>query len=144
MAKILFSSDQKDRIVEAIKEAELNTSGEVMVHIEQRCKEDVLDRASGVFDMLGMQHTDLRNGVLFYLAVKDRKFAILGDVGINEKTGEGFWTEIKDLMKVEFANENFTEGLSKGISMAGQKLKEHFPYQQDDENELSDEISFGE
>jgi len=98
MTKHLFTKEQKEQIVKAIKEAELNTSGEIMVHIEQKCKEEVLDRASGVFDMLNMQNTQLRNGVLFYLAVKDKKFAILGDAGINKKTGEQFWTDIKDLM----------------------------------------------
>lgn len=143
MAKHLFSKEQKEQIVQSIKEAELNTSGEIMVHIEQRCKEDALDRAAGVFDMLALHETKLRNGVLFYLAVKDRKFAILGDAGINEKVGEHFWVEIKDLMQDKFKSGDFTGGLSKGILMAGEKLKEHFPYQSDDKNELSDEISFG-
>ena len=115
-----------------------------MVHIEQKCKEEVLDRASGVFDMLGMQKTELRNGVLFYLAVKDHKFAILGDGGINEKTGADFWTDIKEVMQEKFKVGEFTQGLTIGIKMAGEKLKEHYPYQSDDKNELSDEISFGE
>ena len=79
-----------------------------------------------------------------YLAVKDQKFAILGDGGINEKTGEHFWAEIKELMELEFKKGDFTKGLSEGIKMAGEKLKEHYPYQSDDKNELSDEISFGE
>lgn len=144
MAKHLFTTEQQNKIVQAIKDAEMNTSGEIMVHIEQKCKEDVLDRASGVFDMLGLQNTELRNGVLFYLAVKDHKFAILGDAGINKKTGESFWEEIKDFMQSEFKKGDFTNGLATGIKMAGAKLKEHFPYQSDDENELSDEISFGE
>lgn len=143
MAKHLFSKEEKDRIVAAIKEAELNTSGEIMVHIEQRCKEDALDRAAGVFDMLALQETEQRNGVLFYLAVKDHKFAILGDAGINQKTGENFWTEIKDVMQEKFRSGDFTGGLVQGIGMAGEKLKEHFPFKSDDKNELSDEISFG-
>jgi uncharacterized membrane protein len=144
MARSLFSTQQTRQITEAIKDAELNTSGEVMVHIEQKCKGDVLDRAAGVFEMLKMHNTKERNGVLFYLAVKDHKFAILGDAGINQKTGEEFWAEIKNLMQEKFKEGQFTEGLSEGIKMAGQKLKTHFPYQSDDENELSDEISFGE
>lgn len=143
MAKHLFSKEEKERIIAAIKEAELNTSGEIMVHIEQRCKEDALDRAAGVFDMLALQETELRNGVLFYLAVKDHKFAILGDAGINQKTGENFWTEIKDVMQEKFKSGDFTGGLVQGIGMAGEKLKEHFPFKSDDKNELSDEISFG-
>ena len=144
MARSLFSTQQTRQITEAIKDAELNTSGEVMVHIEQKCKGHVLDRAAGVFEMLKMHNTKERNGVLFYLAVKDHKFAILGDAGINQKTGDDFWEEIKDLMQEKFKEGQFTEGLSDGIKMAGQKLKTHFPYQSDDKNELSDEISFGE
>ena len=144
MARSLFSTQQTRQITEAIKDAELNTSGEVMVHIEQKCKGDALDRAAGVFETLKMHNTKERNGVLFYLAVKDHKFAILGDAGINQKTGDEFWAEIKDLMQEKFKEGQFTEGLSEGIKMAGQKLKTHFPYQSDDENELPDEISFGE
>ena len=144
MAKHLFTKEEQNQIVQAVQSAEKNTSGEIMVHIEQRCKEDVLDRASGVFDMLGMQKTDLRNGVLFYLAVKDRKFAILGDAGINEKVPDGFWDDIKDNMLGHFKNGHFTQGLTEGINKAGEQLKAHFPYQSDDKNELSDEISFGQ
>lgn len=144
MAKNLFSKKERDLLIKSIQEAEKNTSGEIMLHIENRCKEDVLDRASGVFEMLGIHKTEQRNGVLFYLAVKDHKFAILGDAGINEKTGDQFWKEIKDLMQEKFKAGLFTEGLTEGIKMAGLKLKTHFPYQSDDENELSDEISFGQ
>lgn len=144
MAERNFSQEEKARIRNAIREAELRTSGEVVVHIENRCKEDVLDRAAGVFDMLELQKTKERNGVLFYLAMKDHKFAILGDGGINEKVGNAFWNEVKDLMQAEFRNGAFTEGLCKGIGLAGEKLAEHFPYQKDDVNELSDDISFGE
>ena len=144
MAKQLFTKEEQKQIVQAVQSAEKNTSGEIMVHIEQRCKEDVLDRAAGVFDMLGMQKTELRNGVLFYLAVKDHKFAILGDAGINEKVPTGFWDEIKDNMLEQFKKGAFTQGLSMGIIQAGEQLKTHFPYQLDDKNELSDEISFGQ
>ena len=144
MAKSLFSAEQIQQITDAIKEAELNTSGEVRVHIEQKCKGDVLDRAATVFETLKMHKTEERNGVLFYLAVKDHKFAILGDAGINQKTGDQFWSEIKDKMQENFKAGSFTEGLTEGIKMAGLKLKTHFPYQSDDKNELSDEISFGQ
>ena len=144
MAKSLFSKEQIQQITDAIKEAELNTSGEVRVHIEQKCKGDVLDRAAAVFETLKMHKTEERNGVLFYLAVKDHKFAILGDAGINQKTGDQFWSEIKDLMQDKFRTGLFTDGLTEGIKMAGLKLKAHFPYQSNDKNELSDEISFGQ
>jgi len=138
-----FTKEQQKMIVEAIKQAEHNTSGEIRVHIEKECKIDVLDRASNVFAMLKMHKTELRNGVLFYLSVEDRKFAILGDVGINIKVPENFWDSVKDTVLEQFKQGNQTEGLIKGILMAGEKLKTHFPYQKNDVNELSDEISFG-
>ncbi len=138
-----FSKEQQKQIVDAIKEAENNTSGEIRVHIEDTCKTDVLDRAADVFAMLKMHKTKLRNGVLFYLSIHDRKFAILGDAGINAKVPNDFWDNIKQVMLEEFKQGFLTTGLTKGILMAGEKLKEHFPYQKDDINELSDSISFG-
>ena len=138
-----FSKEQKALIKSAVQEAELNTSGEIRVHIDNRCKEDVLDRAAWWFAKLNMHKTEKRNGVLFYLAVKDHKFAILGDGGINAVTAEDFWDEIKEKMLDHFKEGKFAEGLKEGILMAGEQLKEHFPYQQDDVNELPDEISFG-
>lgn len=143
MAEKLFSEEQKAKIVEAIKEAELNTSGEIRVHIEKSCPEDVMDRAAFMFEKLKMHKTELRNGVLFYLAVKDRKFAILGDAGINAKVPEGFWDTIKETMVNHFKEGDFAGGLTRGILMSGEQLKAHFPYQTDDVNELSDDISFG-
>lgn len=138
-----FTKEQQKQIVEAIKQAEHNTSGEIRVHIEKTCKGDTLDRASDVFAMLKMHKTELRNGVLFYLSVEDRKFAILGDAGINAKVPSNFWETVKETVIEQFKLGNSTEGLVKGILMAGEKLKAHFPYQKDDVNELSDEISFG-
>ncbi len=139
-----FSEADKLQIKNAIRAAEMNTSGEVRVHIEKHCKEDVLDRAAYIFEKLEMHKTELRNGVLFYLAIEDHKFAILGDAGINQKVAENFWEEIKENMLSRFKEGNFTKGLSEGIIEAGNQLKAHFPYQKDDVNELSDEISFGE
>lgn len=143
MAKDFFTADQRNTIVEAVKQAERRTSGEIRVHIEAHCRTEVLDRAASVFDMLGMQHTVHRSGVLFYLALKDHKFAILGDAGINAKTGEGFWDEIRLVMEHEFRAGRFTEGLTTGIGMAGEKLSAFFPLKEGDSNELGDEISFG-
>jgi uncharacterized membrane protein len=143
MAKNTFSKEQKDRIVEAIKAAEKLTSGEIQVHIDNHCKKDVLDRAAEVFAILKMHKTKLRNGVLFYMATKDHKFAILGDAGINKTVPDNFWDHIKEKMMDYFKEDNITEGLSAGIEMAGEALKKHFPIQDDDVNELSDEISFG-
>jgi len=137
-----FSKAEKQQIAEAISQAEHDTSGEIRLHVEGRCKIDVLDRAAYVFEKLEMHKTAQRNGVLFYLAVFDRKFAILGDAGINRLVPENFWDEIKEAMLGFFKEGNFTGGLAKGILMAGEQLKANFPYQNDDVNELSDEISF--
>jgi len=135
-----FSKEEKKQITDAIGQAELNTSGEIRLHVEGRCKLDVLDRAAYVFDKLKMFETAQRNGVLFYLAVYDRKFAILGDGGINKLVHEDFWDEIKETMLGYFKEGKFADGISKGILMAGEQLKANFPYQSDDVNELSDEI----
>jgi uncharacterized membrane protein len=144
MAKDLFTEAEQQQIVSAVKEAELNTSGEIKVHIERKCKEDVLDHAAFMFESLEMHNTELRNGVLIYLAVEDRQLAILGDAGINLKVPKGFWDATRDVMIDYFKKGEMAKGLSEGILKAGQQLKEHFPYQKDDVNELSDDISFGE
>jgi uncharacterized membrane protein len=141
--KKFFTEQQKEAIQKAIADAELNTSGEIRVHIDDVCKEDVLDKAADTFHRLKMNKTDLRNGVLFYLAVQDHKFAILGDKGINEKVPANFWDNIKEEMLIHFKKLEFTEGLCKGIAMAGEKLKTHFPLSQNDINELTNDISFG-
>jgi uncharacterized membrane protein len=110
--------------------------------MEGNCKIDVLDRAAYIFEKLKMHETAQRNGVLFYLAVHDRKFAILGDAGINQVVSANFWDEIKETMLGFFKEGRFTDGLTKGILMAGEQLKANFPYHDEDVNELSDEISF--
>ena len=137
-----FSHEQKDRILQAVRDAELDTSGEIRVHLERRCKGEALDRAAYLFEKLRMHKTAQRNGVLFYLAIEDHKFAILGDAGINAITPEDFWDAIKDRIMEEFSEGRYVSGLEAGIRMAGEKLKEHFPYQEGDVNELPDEISF--
>lgn len=138
-----FSEEQKKQITDAIKDAELNTSGEIRLHVEKKCNINVLDRAAYIFRKLKMHKTEKRNGVIFYLAIDDRKFAILGDAGINAVTPDNFWDEIRDVVQEYFRDNRFADGLAKGIRMAGEALKEHFPYQSDDVNELSNEISFG-
>ncbi|MDA3953291.1 MAG: TPM domain-containing protein [Bacteroidales bacterium] len=143
-ASQFFNEEQKKLITDAVTEAELNTSGEIRVHIESDCKEVVLDRAAFIFEKLEIHKTELRNGVLFYLSISDNKFAILGDAGINAVTPDNFWEEIKETVINHFKKSKFDIGLSTGIKMAGQALKEHFPYQKEDINELSDEISFGD
>lgn len=143
-AKNFFNKEEKSEIKKAILNAELDTSGEIRVHIENDCKGDVLDRASYLFNKLNMGKTELHNGVLFYLAIKSKKFAIIGDKGINKNVPENFWEEIKVSMAKQFESGEFTEGLTDGITKTGVRLKKHFPYHIDDINELSDEISFGD
>ncbi len=142
-AKDFFTEEQKYTIQKAIADAELNTSGEIRVHIEEKCKGEALEAAVKKFNELKMDKTELRNGVLFYLAVQDHKFAIAGDKGINEKVEKNFWDSIRDTMLENFKQEKFTEGLSIGIAMAGEKLKIHFPFQSNDTNELTNDVSFG-
>jgi uncharacterized membrane protein len=141
-AKELFTEELQKQVVTAIETAELNTSGEVRVHLDDKCKGEVLDRAAYVFEKLEMHKTEQRNGVLFYLAVQDKKFAILGDAGINQKVSDNFWEEIKSEVISNFKKGDFAGGLSSGIVKAGEQLKAHFPYQEDDVNELDNEISF--
>ncbi len=138
----ILNREQDHRVVEAIRQAELNTSGEIKVHIENRCKGNVEKRSLVVFKRLKLNETRLRNGVLIYLAVKDHKFAILGDEGINNVVEEGFWNDVKDLMQNHFKEGRFAEGLEQGIQRCGEKLKTYFPYQSDDINEIPDDISY--
>jgi len=142
--KYFFTDIQQRSIRKAIESAELNTSGEIRVHLESKCKIEPKERAIEVFEKLKMNETALRNGVLFYLAVDDKKFAIIGDKGINEQVGDQFWDEVKELMLLEFKREQFSVGLCQGIEMTGFKLKTHFPHQKDDVNELTNDISFEE
>ena len=141
-ARNFFSKEQKDDIRQAILNAELDTSGEIRVHIEGTCEGDVMNQAAFFFEKLNMHKTERRNGVLFYLAVKNRKFAVLGDKGINAVVPDDFWEDIKKIMLNHFRDEKFTEGLVEGIMLVGKRLKKHFPHQTDDINELPDEISF--
>jgi uncharacterized membrane protein len=142
-AKDFFSMTEQEEIRLAIQNAELDTSGEIRVHVENSCKGDVLDRAAYVFKQLGMEKTGLRNGVLIYLAIKHRKFAIIGDKGINSVVPAGFWDAIQIEMMDSFRRNEFSAGLCKAIAGVGENLKKYFPYQKDDVNELSDDISFG-
>lgn len=144
MGKAKFlSKEQEQQVVQAIQSAEHQTGGEIRVHIESLCKGNVLDRAAWLFKSLKMHETALRNGVLIYLSTDDRKFAIIGDSGINAVVPSGFWNDVKELMVSNFSKGNLTEGFVLGIGKVGEKLKEFFPYQKDDVDELPDEISYG-
>ncbi len=142
-ADSFFTKEQKDIIIRAIEDAEKQTSGEIRVFIENTCKGDILDRAAFLFKKLGMTKTSERNGVLFYLAIGRQQFAVLGDTGINAKVPHGFWDAIRNTLEEHFKTGDFTGGLNEGIRMAGEKLKAFFPRQVDDDNELSDDITFG-
>jgi len=142
MPELFFNSEELSALHTSIQDAEKFTSGEIRLHVENVCKYDVLDRAADVFKELSMHKTELRNGVLFYLSIKDRKFAILGDAGINTKVPAGFWDSIKEVVLNHFKDGLYARGLSEGIEKAGLKLSEHFPYSKQDVNELSNDISF--
>ena len=139
-----FTGEQKARILDAIRTAESDTSGEIRVHVEKLCIGDPADRAAYLFEKLGMHKTSMRNGVLIFFTYDDHKLAILGDAGINGVVPGDFWNNILNTMADKFRENDFTGGLEKGILMAGTLLKKHFPYKSDDVNELPDEISFEE
>lgn len=136
-----LSKAEEQEIVHAIVEAEKNTSGEIRVHIEENSEKSPLDRAQEVFFELNMNKTKDKNGVLFYVCVADKKFAILGDKGINEVVEADFWDCTKEVVLSNFKEKNFKKGLVEGILRAGERLQHYFPYQSDDEDELSNEIS---
>jgi len=138
----VFTEDEQLAIRQAVESAETNTSGEIRVCIEKTCNDEVLDRAAKYFYQLDMDKTKLRNGVLIYVATVDRKFAIIGDAGINRAVPENFWDSTKETMLEQFKIGNMVQGIIKGVELAGQQLKKYFPYQNDDRNELSDDIAF--
>lgn len=139
----LFSSEDEQRIIAAIRAAEHQTSGEVRVHIEKNPQLPSMDDAARVFRALGMHQTQARNAVLIWLAPERKQFVVLGDEGIHAKVGDDFWKAERDLMGALFREGRFADGLVQAIGQIGEKLKEHFPYQSDDTNELLDDISYG-
>lgn len=145
MSKVedFLTQEEEQEIVEAIRVAEKNTSGEIRVHIEKTTSMDAFDRAMEVFHLLKMDETELKNGVLIYLAVKDKTFVICGDKGINDVVANDFWDCTRDIMVAHFKKGNYKQGLIDGIINAGEQLKKYFPWQEGDTNELSNEISKG-
>jgi uncharacterized membrane protein len=138
-----LKKEDQQRIITAIGQAELATSGEIRVHIEAHCPDnEPVVRAFVVFDKLGMRQTQDKNGVLFYLAADDRKFAIVGDSGIDAVVPADFWESTKDILRQHFSAGDIVLGLCEGIERAGQQLKQYFPRAANDKNELPDEISF--
>lgn len=145
MSKVeaFLSQKEEQEIIAAIKIAEKNTSGEIRVHIEASTEKNHDERTLEVFHLLKMNNTKDENAVLIYVAVKDKKFVIYGDKGINKVVPTGFWNSTKNAIQNHFKEGNFKQGIVDGILKAGEELKEHFPWQIDDENELSNEISKG-
>ncbi len=138
-----LTKEEEQEIVQAIVVAENNTSGEIRVHIEEHSEKSPLERAQEVFFKLKMDKTKDRNGVLFYVCVADKKFAIIGDEGINNVVDANFWNSTKEVVIANFKEKNFKKGLVDGILKAGEQLKSYFPFQSDDVDELSNEISRG-
>jgi uncharacterized membrane protein len=138
----LFNEDEQHRIRVAIEDAEKRTSGQIRVCIEKTCSEDVLDRATKYFHKLDMHKTKHRNGVLIYLATVDRKFAIIGDAGINKAVPADFWDTTKEDMLAHFKLGDLVEGIVTGLQIAGEHLQKYFPHHNGEANELSDDIAF--
>ena len=138
----IFSEEEQQRIRTAIENVERHTSGQLRVCIEKTCSENVLDRAAKYFHQLDMHKTRLRNGVLIYVATVDRKFAIIGDAGINKVVPGNFWDDTKEDMLEHFKYGNLVEGIVTGLEITGEHLKKYFPHNLGDSNELSDDIAF--
>lgn len=143
--KQLFTAGEQQQVVAAIQAAERQTSGEIRVFVESRCRYvNPLDRAAEVFAGLKMEQTDARNAVLVYVALKDRQLALFGDKGIHEKVGDTFWNEQVRLILSHFNKANYAGGIARVVEEIGEALRTHFPYDKDtDKNELPDDIVFG-
>ncbi|MFN3782913.1 MAG: TPM domain-containing protein [Spirosomataceae bacterium] len=139
----MLTKSQEKILVESIQKAELHTSGEIKVHIEATCEIDPMERAKAIFEHLGLQKTELKNAVLIYWAYQSRKFAILGDSGINQVVSSNFWDSTKETMRTFFQKDQFVEGIAAAVTEAGYQLKTFFPYDSNDVNEISDDISMG-
>jgi len=139
-----FSQSDKNRILEAIQEAEKQTSGEIRVHADTKCSGDPVQNAIAQFERLKMHETKDRNGVLIYIATEDRKLAIIGDQHINEKVSSDYWETTKNQLITAFKKGEYVTGITEAIADVGKKLKVHFPYLSDDKDELTNDLSTGE
>ena len=138
-----LTASEEQAVIEAIRIAELNTSGEIRVHLEKTAKGDATNRALEVFFNLKMDNTKLQNAVLIYVAVKDKTFVIYGDKGINDVVPSHFWDSTKNVMQSHFKDGHFKDGLIEGILKSGEQLKKYFPHSDLDTNELTNNISKG-
>ncbi|MCD6016886.1 MAG: Psb32 and founding protein of phosphatase [Bacteroidetes bacterium] len=140
--KKLLSSEDEERLIKAIHDAENKTSGEIRVHIEATCKGDALEACKKLFADLKMDQTKDRNGILFFLAIESRAFAVWGDEGIHKKVTDEFWELITECAISYFKHHDLIGGLEKSVEMCGEKLQLYFPLEHDDKDELSNEISY--
>lgn len=138
-----LTQEDEQEIVQAIIQAEKLTSGEIRVHIENSAKDYGPDRAYEVFHLLNMDETELKNGVLIYVAVLDKTFVICGDKGIDEVVPDNFWEATKSSIEKHFKARKFKQGIIEGILLSGEQLKKYFPWKESDKNELDNEISKG-
>ncbi|KIA91290.1 hypothetical protein OC25_21895 [Pedobacter kyungheensis] len=138
----LFSDIEQEKIANAIADAEKATSGEIRIAIDKHCEADPYEKAIEYFVKLDMDKTARRNGVLIYLAHVDRKFAVIGDIGINQLVPDDFWETTKIAMTAHFAKGNLADGIIAGVTLAGEKLALFFPPQKGDINELPNDIVF--
>lgn len=143
--KTFFTPEEQQLIVDAIRDAERMTSGEVRVFVESKCSYmDAIDRAAELFFKLEMDETEDRNAVLVYVAIKDKQLAVFGDEGIHKKVGNNYWNEEVEKMIKNFNRNNYAYGIKEVVTDIGEALTKHFPYNNDtDKNELPDEILFG-
>ncbi len=145
MSSDLFLTErQEQKIIDAIAHAEDKTSSEIRVHIENKCKKDPLERAAKIFHKLGMDQTELQNGVIIYIASEDHKAAVFAGKGIYEQVEEHYWNDVLAIIINHFKKEEFEQGIAEAVTKVGKKLKEIFPVQAGDDNELTDEISYNE
>lgn len=142
MKRKFLTEEDQEKIVAAIKTAEKCTSGEIRVHVQAKCSDNPYEDAKKIFNKLKMDATEQRNGVLFFVAYKSRKFTVLGDKGINEAVPDDFWEETIAVMSPLCSEGKFAEALAAGVLKAGDALKKYFPYQSDDVNELDDGVSY--
>ena len=130
----------EQKIVESIQQAELLTSGEIRVYIAKKCKEEPLEKASKIFKKLKMHNTAQRNAVLILVCPTDKKAAIMGDKGIDSIIENDFWDSTLEELVNYCSNDLITEGICKAINRVGNLIKQKYPYQKGDINELDNEI----
>ena len=138
-----LSASEEEEIIEAIRQAEDNTSGEIRVHIEAHNHGNAEKRALEMFHFLKMDNTKLQNGVLIYVAVSDKDFVVCGDKGINDVVPDNFWDSTRDIIQTHFKAGRFKQGLIDGILKAGEQLEQHFPWHHGDIDESPNQISKG-